>query len=47
MAAVETCRQRLKKQPKTRNEYLEILLKQGLQLSMSMLKELQNNQNIM
>ncbi|MBD2179234.1 PIN domain-containing protein [Pseudanabaena sp. FACHB-1998] len=47
MAAVETCRQRLKKQPKTSNEYLEILLKQGLPLSVSMLKELQNNQNTM
>jgi hypothetical protein len=39
-AAVETCRQRLKKQPKTSNEYLEILLKQGLPISVSMLKEI-------
>ncbi|MCL1489653.1 MAG: PIN domain-containing protein [Pseudanabaena sp. Salubria-1] len=47
IAAVENCRQRLKKQPKTSNEYLEILLKQGLPLSVSKLKELQNTQNTM
>jgi len=42
VSAIETCRQRLKKQPKTFDEYLEILLKQGLPLSVSMLRELQN-----
>jgi hypothetical protein len=42
---VETVRKRLLYPPKTSNEYLEILLKQGLPLSVSMLKELQNTQN--
>ncbi|ELS32313.1 hypothetical protein [Pseudanabaena biceps] len=44
---VETVRKRLLYPPKTSNEYLEILLKQGLPLSVSMLKELQNTQNTM
>ena len=39
-AAAETCRQRLKNPPKTIDEYLEILLKQGLSISVSMLREL-------
>jgi hypothetical protein len=44
---VETVRKRLLYPPKKFDEYLEILLKQGLPLSVSMLKELQNIQNTM
>lgn len=40
IAVVETCRTRLKKPPKTFDEYLEILLKQELTISVSMLQEL-------
>lgn len=39
-AAAETCRQRLKNPPKSIDEYLEILLKQGLPMTISLLKEL-------
>ncbi len=39
-AAAETTRQRLKNPPKPINEYLETLLKQGLSVSVSMLREL-------
>lgn len=38
--AAETCRKRLKRPQKTVDEYLEILLQQGLTVSVSMLKEL-------
>ena len=37
--AGETCRKRLKNPPKSINEYLEILLKQGLPITTSLLKE--------
>lgn len=40
--AAKTCQQRLKNPPKTFDEYLEILLKQGLSISVSMLQELYN-----
>ncbi|ACB52036.1 hypothetical protein cce_2688 [Crocosphaera subtropica ATCC 51142] len=38
--AAETCRKRLKKPPKSIDEYLEILLKQELPITVSMLREL-------
>lgn len=41
-AAAEMCWQRLKHPPKSVNEYLETLLKQGLSISVSMLRELYN-----
>lgn len=40
--AAKTCQQRLKNPPKSFDEYLEILLKQGLSISTSMLQELYN-----
>jgi predicted nucleic acid-binding protein len=40
MAAVETCRKRLKNPPKSIDEYVNILLKQGLSISTSMLREI-------
>ena len=40
--AVETARQRLKKSPKSFDEYLDILLNQGLPISVSLLKQLQS-----
>ena len=39
-AAAETVRQRLKRYPKSRDEYLDILLKQQLPLTVSLLREL-------
>jgi len=39
-AASEICRKRLKNPPKTLEKYLEILLRQGLSVSVSMLQEL-------
>ena len=39
-AAAKICQQRLKNPPKSFDEYLEILLKQGLSISVSMLQEL-------
>ena len=42
VAAVQTCRKRLKNPPKSVDEYLDILLKQGLSVSVSMLRELDN-----
>ena len=39
--SVETVRNRLKNKPKTFDEYLETLLKQGLPTSVSLLRELQ------
>lgn len=39
-AAAEMCRKRLKNPPKSVHEYLETLLKQGLSVSVSMLREL-------
>jgi len=39
-AAATLCRKRLKNPPKSVEEYLEILLKQGLSISVSMLREL-------
>jgi hypothetical protein len=39
MAAVETCRKRLRNPPKSIGEYVNILLKQGLSISTSLLKE--------
>jgi predicted nucleic acid-binding protein len=41
-AAVELCRKRLQNPPKTVEEYLEILLRQGLSVLVSMLRELNN-----
>lgn len=41
-AATEICRKRLQNPPKTVGEYLEILLRQGLSVSVSMLRELNN-----
>lgn len=38
--AADICRNRLKNPPKTISEYLDILLKQGLSISVSMLKEM-------
>ena len=40
VAAAKICQQRLKNPPKSFDEYLEILLKQGLTISVSMLQEL-------
>lgn len=40
VAAARTCQQRLKNPPKSFDEYLEILLKQGLSVSVSMFQEL-------
>lgn len=40
VAAAKICQQRLKNPPKSFEEYLEILLKQGLTISVSMLQEL-------
>ena len=40
VAAAKTCQQRLKNPPKSFGEYLEILLKQGLSVSVSMFQEL-------
>ena len=37
--AAEACRKRLKNPPKSGNEYLEILLKQGLTVTTSLLKQ--------
>lgn len=37
--AAETCRKRLKNPPKSIDEYLEILLKQGLTMTVSLLKQ--------
>ncbi len=37
--AAETCRKRLKNPPKSINEYLEILLKQGLTVTTSLLRQ--------
>lgn len=42
VAAVKTCHQRLKKPSKSFDEYMEILLRQGLSISVSMLVELYN-----
>ena len=41
---VEVVRNRFKKSPKTFDEYLDILLKQGLPISVSLLKQLQGEQ---
>ncbi len=41
-AAAETCRKRLQNPPKTVEEYLDILLRQRLSVSVSMLRELNN-----
>ncbi len=40
VAAAKTCQQLLKNPPKSFDEYLEILLKQGLSISVSMFQEL-------
>jgi predicted nucleic acid-binding protein len=40
VAAVKMCQQRLKNPPKSFDDYLQILLKQGLTISVSMLQEL-------
>lgn len=40
IAAARTCQQRLKNPPKSFEEYLEILLKQGLSVSVSIFQEL-------
>lgn len=40
LKAAKTCQQRLKNPPKSFDEYLEILLKQGLSISVSILQEL-------
>jgi predicted nucleic acid-binding protein len=42
VVAAKTCQQRLKNPPKSFDEYLEILLRQGLSISVSMLGELYN-----
>ncbi|MFB2918004.1 PIN domain-containing protein [Aerosakkonema funiforme] len=40
VSAAESCRQRLKNPPKSIDDYLETLLKQGLSISVSMLREI-------
>jgi hypothetical protein len=40
LASTEACRQRLKNPPKSAEEYLEILLKQGLSTSINILCKL-------
>jgi predicted nucleic acid-binding protein len=40
VAAAKTCQKRLKNPPKSFDEYLEILLKQGLSVSVSIFQEL-------